>query len=66
VLTEAEVSPVITKLAAGGIEVSALDLDTAVIDQTLGAKGTNSGSVYQFSIPRGQHRDGVRRPVARD
>jgi biotin operon repressor len=107
VLTEAEVNPVITKLEAGGIEVSALhnhllrnqpftmymhvlghgdpvklaaalhtalaesrtplsaaaapaagpppiDLDTAVIDQTLGAKGTNSGGVYQFSIPRAE------------
>src|SRR5205823_8256499 len=106
VLTESEVNPVMTKLAAGGIEVTALhnhllrnqpftmymhvlghgdpvklaavlhtalaesktplsaapaataaappsiDLDTAAIDQTLGAKGTNNGGVYQFSIPR--------------
>src|SRR5947207_11151598 len=108
VLTEAEVNPVMTKLAAGGIEVTALhnhllrnqpftmymhvlghgdpvklaavlhtalaesktplsaapaataaappsiDLDTAAIDQTLGAKGTNNGGVYQFSIPRAE------------
>ena len=107
VLIEAEVNPVITKLAAGGIEVSALhnhllrnqpftmymhvlghgdpvklaaalhtalaesrtplsaaaapaagpppiDLDTAAIDQMLGAKGTNNGGVYQFSIPRAE------------
>src|SRR5499427_7049018 len=100
VLTETEVNPVMTKLAAGGIEVTALhnhllrnqpftmymhvlghgdpvrlaaalhaalaasktplaaappapstpppiDLDTAAIDQTLGAKGTNNGGVYQ-------------------
>ena len=106
VLTMDEVAPVMTKLAAGGIEVSALhnhllrnqpftmymhvqgngdpvklaaalhaalaetktpfaaapaaptaapppiDLDTAALDQTLGAKGTNNGGVYQFSIPR--------------
>src|SRR5712672_3829807 len=105
VLTETEVNPVMTKLAAGGVEVTALhnhllrnqpftlymhvlghgdpvklaavlhtalaesktplsaapaaapppiDLDTAVIDQTLGAKGTNNGGVYQFGIPRAE------------
>jgi hypothetical protein len=108
VLTMDEVAPVMTKLAAGGIEVTALhnhllrnqpftmymhvqghgdpvklaaalhtalaesktplgpapvaptaapppiDLDTAALDQTLGANGTNSGGVYQFSIPRAE------------
>ncbi len=108
VLTMDEVTPVMTKLAAGGIEITALhnhllrnqpftmymhvlghgdpvtlatalhtalaasktplsagaaapaaapppiDLDTAAIDQTLGAKGTNNGGVYQFSIPRAE------------
>jgi hypothetical protein len=107
VLTEDEVTPVMTKLAAGGIEVTALhnhllrnkpftlymhvlghgdpvklaallhtalaesktplsaapaaaagpppiDLDTAAIDQVLGAKGANNGGVYQFSIPRAE------------
>jgi hypothetical protein len=110
VLTENEVNPVMTKLAAGGIEVTALhnhllrnqpftmymhvlghgdpaklaavlhtalaesktpltspagaggapaappaiDLDTAALDRTLGAKGTNNGGVYQFSIPRAE------------
>jgi hypothetical protein len=108
VLTMDEVAPVTTKLAAGGIEVTALhnhllrnqpftmymhvlghgdpvklatalhtalaesktplsaapatpaaapppiDLDTAAIDQALGAKGTNNGGVYQFSIPRAE------------
>jgi hypothetical protein len=29
-----------------------IDLDTAAIDQILGAKGTNNGGVYQFGIPR--------------
>src|SRR6201993_4093127 len=101
VLTMDEVAPVTTKLAAGGIDVTALhnhllrnqpftmymhvlghgdpvklatalhtalaetktplsaspaaapppiDLDTAAIDQALGAKGTNNGGVYQFGI----------------
>jgi hypothetical protein len=107
VLTMDEVAPVMTKLAVGGIEVTALhnhllrnqpftmymhvqgsgdpvklatvlhaalaesktplsaspaapaipppiDLDTAALDQTLGAKGTNNGGVYQFSIPRAE------------
>jgi hypothetical protein len=106
VLTMDEVAPVMTKLAVGGIEVTALhnhllrnqpftmymhvqgngdpvklaavlhtalaesktpltaapaaptsppiDLDTAEIDQTLGAKGTNNGGIYQFSIPRAE------------
>src|SRR5262249_41887060 len=107
VLTMDEVNPVMTKLAAGGIEVTALhnhllrnqpftmymhvlghgdpvkmagvlhtalaesktpfaaaapppapppqlDFDTAAVDQLLGAKGTNNGGVYQFSIPRAE------------
>ncbi|MBO0737565.1 MAG: DUF1259 domain-containing protein [Alphaproteobacteria bacterium] len=108
VLTMDEVAPIMTKLAAGGIEVTALhnhllrnqpftmymhvqgngdpvklatalhaalgetktplsaspatpaaaptsiDLDTAAIDQTLGAKGTNNGGVYQVSIARAE------------
>jgi hypothetical protein len=107
VLTMDEVNPVMTKLAASGIEITALhnhllrnepftmymhvqgqgdpvklaaalhtalaesktplsaapsptvgpppiDLDTAAIDQILGAKGTNNGGVYQFGIPRAE------------
>jgi hypothetical protein len=107
VLTENEVNPVMTKLAVGGIDVTALhnhllrnqpftmymhvlghgdpvklaaalhaalaesktplsaapaaaaapppiDLDTTAIDQILGAKGTNNGGVYQFSVPRAE------------
>jgi biotin operon repressor len=34
--------------------VPALDLDTAAIDQTLGAKGTVNGGVYQFGILRAE------------
>jgi hypothetical protein len=30
----------------------AIDLDTAQIDQILGAKGTNNGGVYAFGVPR--------------
>jgi hypothetical protein len=107
VLTMDEVNPVMTKLVAGGIQITALhnhllrnqpftmymhvqgngdpvklagalhtalaesktplsaaaapsptpppiDLDTAAIDQALGAKGTNNGGVYQFGIPRAE------------
>jgi len=106
VLTEDEVNPVMAKLAAAGIEITALhnhllrnrpftmymhvlghgdpvtlatalhsalgeskipfaaapagaapppiDLDTAMIDQALGAKGKNVGGVYQFGIPRAE------------
>src|SRR5499425_2147841 len=31
-----------------------IDLDTAALDQTLGAKGTNNGGIYQFGIPRAE------------
>ena len=107
VLTEDEVNPVMAKLLAGGIEVTALhnhllrnrpftmymhvlgqgdpvklatllhdalaesktpmaaapagntapppiDLDTAALDRTLDAKGTNNGGIYQFGIPRAE------------
>ena len=32
----------------------AIDLDTAVIEKTLGAKGSNNGGVYAFNIPRAE------------
>jgi hypothetical protein len=110
VLTEQEITPVMTKLAAGGIDITALhnhlqraqpptfymhvlghgdavtlatalhdslalsktplgdsgagtatgaapqsiDLDTAMIDSTLGAKGRVAGGVYQFGIARAE------------
>ncbi len=31
-----------------------IDLDVAAIESALGAKGTNNGGVYQFSIPRAE------------
>jgi hypothetical protein len=32
----------------------AIDLDTAAIEKTLGAKGNSNGGVYQFGIPRAE------------
>lgn len=121
VLTAEEVSPVMTKLVEGGIDITALhnhllrsspatlymhvrghgdpiklattlhtvlaesktpfqgtaygsaqptaaqiDLDTAAIDQTLGAKGVINGGVYQFNIPRAEAitDDGIAVPVS--
>ena len=117
VLAMDEVAPVVTKLAAGGIDVTGLhnhllrnqpftmymhvlghgdpvklavalhtalaesktplgaaatpseppeiDFDTAAVDQTIGAKGTNNGGVYQFSIPRAEpiKEDGMEVPT---
>ncbi|HYU70302.1 MAG TPA: DUF1259 domain-containing protein [Burkholderiales bacterium] len=42
-----------------------LDLDTAAIDQTLGAKGTVNGGVYAFNIPRAETimEDGTSIPI---
>ena len=31
---------------------SAIDLDTAQLDQIIGARGQNNGGVYQFAVPR--------------
>ena len=31
-----------------------IDLDTATLDRTMGAKGTNNGGIYQYSIPRAE------------
>jgi hypothetical protein len=99
VLTEAEIAPVMTKLAERGIEITALhnhllraqpatfymhvlghgdavtlatalhdglDLDTAMVDKTLGAKGRVAGGVYQFGIARAEtiKDDGMEVPVA--
>ncbi|HEY0800329.1 MAG TPA: DUF1259 domain-containing protein [Steroidobacteraceae bacterium] len=32
-----------------------LDLDTAMVEKTLGSKGTANGGVYQFSVPRAEN-----------
>lgn len=38
--------------AAPSTQVAQIDLDTAKLDQILGAKGKVNGGVYQFSLPR--------------
>lgn len=43
----------LTAAAPGGAP-PAIDLDVAAIEGALGAKGTNNGGVYQFSIPRAE------------
>src|SRR5204863_189054 len=40
--------------AAAPAAPPAIDLDTAVLDRALGAKGANNGGVYQFSIARAE------------
>jgi hypothetical protein len=40
--------------AAPAAPATPLDLDTAMLDQTLRAKGTANGGTYQFSIPRAE------------
>jgi hypothetical protein len=43
-----------------------IDLDTAALDQTLGAKGANNGGIFQFTIPRAEpiNDDGMAVPAA--
>ena len=46
-----------TPLSAAAVPAAApppIELDTALIDQMLSAKGINNGGVYQFSIPRAE------------
>ncbi len=38
--------------AAAAAPPPAIDLDTAQLDQTIGAKGQANGGVYQFNVPR--------------
>jgi hypothetical protein len=45
-------TPLSAPRAAPAATAPPIDLDTAAIDHTLGAKGSNNGGVYQFSIPR--------------
>jgi hypothetical protein len=62
----AESKTPLTAPASGGAQQSApppLDFDTAVVDQALGAKGTNNGGIYQFSIPRAEPIDDGGMPV---
>jgi hypothetical protein len=52
--------------SSGGSTPSSIDLDTAMIDSTLGAKGRVAGGVYQFGIARAEtiKDDGVEVPAA--
>jgi hypothetical protein len=50
----AETKTPLSSPAAPATAPPPIDLDTAALDQTLGAKGTNNGGVYQFSIPRAE------------
>src|SRR5215471_5133493 len=47
-------TPLSASPAAPAAAPPPIDLDTAAIDQTLGAKGTNNGGIYQFGIPRAE------------
>ena len=51
---------------AGSEQAARLDLDTAMIDRTLGAKGKAVGGVYQVGIPRAEtiKEGGMEVPVA--
>jgi hypothetical protein len=46
--------PAAAQPAAAQAAPPAIDLDTAALDQTFGAKGANNGGIYQFSIPRAE------------
>ncbi len=52
--------------AAPPASSQALDLDTAMIDRTLGARGKAVGGVYQVGVPRAEtiHDDGMEVPIA--
>jgi hypothetical protein len=47
-------TPLSAAAAAPAAAPPPIDLDTAAIDQALGAKGANNGGVYQFGIPRAE------------
>ncbi len=52
--------------AASSEQPARLDLDTAMIDRVLGAKGKAVAGVYQIGVPRGEviHDNGMEVPVA--
>ena len=47
-------TPFATAAASAPAAPPPIDLDTAAIDQALGAKSKNVGGVYQFGIPRAE------------
>jgi Domain of Unknown Function (DUF1259) len=50
----AESKTPLSAAAAAPASPPQIDFDTAAIDQALGAKGSNNGGIYQFSIPRAE------------
>jgi len=47
-------TPLSSAAPAAGAAPPAIDLDTAALDRTLGAKGTNNGGILQYGIPRAE------------
>jgi hypothetical protein len=45
-------TPLAAAAAAAAVPPPAVDLDTAQLDQIIGAKGQANGGVYQFNVPR--------------
>jgi hypothetical protein len=59
-------TPLGSPAASASAQPEQIDLDTAMIDRTLGAKGKVAGGVYQFGIPRAEtiRDDSMEVPVA--
>ena len=59
-------TPMSNPAASASAQPETVDLDTAMIDRTLGAKGKIAGGVYQFGIPRAEtiHDGGMEVPAA--
>jgi hypothetical protein len=47
-------TPLSSAAPAAGAPPPAIDLDTAALDRTLGAKSTNNGGILQYGIPRAE------------
>jgi hypothetical protein len=47
-------TPMASAAPTTGAAPPAIDLDTAALDRTLGAKGANNGGIYQYGIPRAE------------
>jgi len=47
-------TPMASAAPTTGEAPPAIDLDTAALDRTLGAKGANNGGVFQYGIPRAE------------
>jgi hypothetical protein len=54
-----QVPPAVAADTTGGANTGTAEIDMAMLDRTLGAKGRDAGGVYQFTIPRAETvRDG--------